>query len=61
KLKSSGPSRIINVSSMLHWCGTINFDNINGESHYSATTVYSDTKLALNLFTHSLANKLKDT
>ena len=60
-LKASAPSRIINVSSVGHYSGHINFDDLNLEKEYGAWKAYGQSKLALVLFTHELAKKLQGT
>jgi NAD(P)-dependent dehydrogenase (short-subunit alcohol dehydrogenase family) len=58
-LKASAPSRIINVSSVGHYNGHINFDDLNLEKEYGGWKAYGQSKLALVLFTHELAKKLQ--
>jgi NAD(P)-dependent dehydrogenase (short-subunit alcohol dehydrogenase family) len=58
-LKTSAPSRIINVSSVGHYNGHINFDDLNLEKEYGGWKAYGQSKLALVLFTHELARKLQ--
>ncbi|XP_057190804.1 retinol dehydrogenase 12 isoform X2 [Triplophysa rosa] len=60
-LKRSAPSRIINLSSMAHSWGTIRLDDVNSERNYHSRRAYGQSKLAIILFTRSLAKKLKDT
>ncbi len=60
-LKASAPSRIINVLSVGHYNGHINFDDLNLEKDYSGWKAYGQSKLALVLFTHELAKKLQGT
>jgi NAD(P)-dependent dehydrogenase (short-subunit alcohol dehydrogenase family) len=60
-LKASAPSRIINVSSVGHYNGHINFDDLNLERDYGGWKAYGQSKLALVLFTHELAKKLQGT
>ena len=60
-LKASAPSRIINVSSIGHYGGHINFDDLNLEKEYGGWKAYGQSKLALVLFTHELAKKLHGT
>ncbi len=60
-LKASAPSRIINVSSVGHYSGHINFDDLNLEKEYGGWKAYGQSKLALVLFTHELAKKLQGT
>lgn len=59
KLKASAPSRIINVSSVAHFRGDINFDDLNSEKSYDEAKAYNQSKLANVLFTKSLAILLK--
>ncbi|HEV2226743.1 MAG TPA: SDR family oxidoreductase [Nitrososphaerales archaeon] len=58
-LKKSTPSRIINVSSVAHYSGHLNFDDLQMEKGYGVMRAYSQSKLALVLFTHELARRLK--
>lgn len=58
-LKASKPSRIVNVSSFLHYFGEIDFDNLNMERYWSDCLVYSNSKLFLNLMTLELSKQLK--
>ena len=62
-MKQSGPSRIINVSSLAHRFGTgvINFDDINAEKDYDPFAAYQQSKLANILFTRELSVHLEDT
>ena len=60
-LKKSAPSRIINVSSMVHGSAKIEFDNLQGEKNYSGYSAYGRSKLANILFTHELAERLRGT
>ena len=53
------PSRVINVSSVGHIFGSINFDDLNYEKGYSATHAYAQSKLANILFTRELARRLQ--
>lgn len=59
-LKKSAPSRIINVTSGMHY-GTINFDDIEFKNNFSGARAYSQSKLGLILFTRFLAKKLEET
>jgi len=61
-LKSSTPSRIVNVSSMAHRQGTLDFDNLQFErGGFSIMKAYGRSKLAQVLFTHELAGRLAGT
>ena len=60
-LKANAPSRIINVSSVGHYNGHVNFDDLNLEKEYGGWKAYGQSKLALVLFTHELAKRLQGT
>lgn len=55
-LKESQPARIVNVASSVQ-AKSIDFDNLNGEKHYSQMKAYSISKLALILFTYEFARR----
>ena len=59
KLKSSTPSRIINVSSVAHRNGKVDFENIHGEKSFSGYSAYALSKLANILFTYELSRRLE--
>lgn len=61
KIRASVPSRIINVSSVAHTRGTINFDDLNSDKDYSRRLAYQQSKLANVLFTRELARQLNGT
>ncbi|XP_069948214.1 retinol dehydrogenase 13 isoform X2 [Cherax quadricarinatus] len=61
KLKASAPSRIINVSSVAHMRGSINFSDLNGDKNYGEGQAYAQSKLANILFTRELAERLEGT
>jgi NAD(P)-dependent dehydrogenase (short-subunit alcohol dehydrogenase family) len=66
-LKSSAPSRIINVSSGLAKNGKVDLDDLQSENNYEGTKayarvrapVYANTKLMLMMYTYELARRLK--
>jgi len=66
-LKSSAPSRIINVSSGLAKNGKVDLDDLQGERNYKGTKFYSpsrapgydNAKLMLMMFTYELARRLE--
>lgn len=58
RLKSSAPSRIVNVSSASHYRGHVDFDDLQGSRRYGGMRAYSQSKLALVLFTRELAKRL---
>jgi len=59
-LKKSSPSRIINVTSGMHY-GKINFDDMEFKNNFSGAKAYRQSKLGLILFTRLLAKKLEGT
>jgi NAD(P)-dependent dehydrogenase (short-subunit alcohol dehydrogenase family) len=61
RLKSSDPARVVTVSSMVHSGARIDFEDLQAEKGYSASGVYSMTKLANVLFTYELARRLGDS
>lgn len=61
ELKASAPARIINVSSVGHTRGTIDFADLQGTQRYSFTKAYGQSKLAQIYFTYELADRLKGT
>lgn len=61
-LKGSTPARIVNLASMVHRWGRINFDDLmGGERGYSMGRAYNQSKLANVLFTYELARRLDGT
>jgi NAD(P)-dependent dehydrogenase (short-subunit alcohol dehydrogenase family) len=58
---ASAPARIVNVSSIAHLAGVINFENLQGERAYTRLRIYGNTKLANVLFTLELARRLEGT
>ncbi len=61
-LKHSAPARIVNVSSIGHYRGTLDFDDLGYErGGYQIMGAYSRSKLANVLFTRSLARRLDGT
>jgi len=60
-LKASAPSRIVNVSSDAHNGAKVDFEDLQGEKKFSGWHAYSQSKLAMILFTHELAKKLDGT
>uniref|UniRef100_A0A3P9I0S4 Si:dkey-23o4.6 n=1 Tax=Oryzias latipes TaxID=8090 RepID=A0A3P9I0S4_ORYLA len=60
KLRSSAPSRVVNVSSIAHRGGRIDFDDLFfSRRPYGALESYRQSKLANILFTRDLARRLK--
>jgi len=60
-LKASAPSRLVEVSSVAHYNGHIDFEDLQGEKGYGGWKAYSQAKLAQVLFTYELARRLKGT
>ncbi|KAG0721254.1 Retinol dehydrogenase 13 [Chionoecetes opilio] len=58
KLKASAPSRVVNVSSIAHMRGQINFADLNSSENYDEAEAYAQSKLANILFTQELAERL---
>ena len=61
RIKEAPSARIVNVSSMGHAVGKVEFDNLNSERSYSAWNAYVNSKLVNILFNRSLAKRLKGT
>jgi NAD(P)-dependent dehydrogenase (short-subunit alcohol dehydrogenase family) len=62
RLKASAPSRIITVASkglIAYPFLDIDFDNLNGEKHFSMERAYYQSKQAQVMFTFDLAERLK--
>ena len=51
-------SRIVNVSSMAHYFGKIDFSDLSSENAYNAQAAYGQSKLANLLFTYELQRRL---
>ncbi|XP_059473314.1 retinol dehydrogenase 12-like [Neocloeon triangulifer] len=58
-IQASAPSRIINVSSGLHWLGKINYNDMKMRKSYKPTKAYNRSKLCNILFTLELIQRLK--
>lgn len=61
KLKSSAPSRIVNLADISHKKGKINFQDLNSDKEYDPGKAYDQSKLANVLFTKELAKRLEGT
>ena len=62
RLKEAPAARIVNVSSLSYKrCKGINFEDINCEHAYHPRDAYGQSKLAVILFTRSLAKRLEGT
>jgi NAD(P)-dependent dehydrogenase (short-subunit alcohol dehydrogenase family) len=58
-LESTPGARVVNVSSMAHRQGTMDFDNLNAEKGYAKWPAYGQSKLANLLFTFELQRRLE--
>lgn len=58
-LERAAAPRVVNVSSMMHRRGVMNFDDLMGEKSYSPWGAYSQSKLANLLFGLELSQRLK--
>lgn len=61
ELEAVSEARVINVSSVAHRRGKIDFADLNGTRRYSFAKAYGQSKLAQILFTYELANRLTGT
>jgi NAD(P)-dependent dehydrogenase (short-subunit alcohol dehydrogenase family) len=59
-LVASGAGRVVNVSSLMHRRGRMQFDDLQGEKRYSAWPAYGQSKLANLLFTTELQRRLSE-
>lgn len=57
-IRKSSAGRIVNVSSIAHKRGRINFDDLFYQSGYAAYKAYADSKLMLIYFTYDLSEQL---
>lgn len=60
-LKSSAPSRVINVGSGLQSSGKVDFNDLQSEKDYNASNAYANAKLMLTMWTYDLASRLQGT
>jgi retinol dehydrogenase 14 len=61
RLKASAPARVVTVSSNAQSLGRIDFEDLQGERHYSEQKAYPQSKLASVMFTYELARRLEGT
>jgi NAD(P)-dependent dehydrogenase (short-subunit alcohol dehydrogenase family) len=59
KLKDQAGARIVNVSSLAHRNGRIDYDDIHADKNYSRMARYGMSKFANILFTYELQRRLK--
>ncbi|MBA2677919.1 MAG: SDR family oxidoreductase [Ktedonobacteraceae bacterium] len=60
-LKASAPARIVNVNSVQHRSGRIDFDDLQEERDYELMRAYRQAKLANLLSVYELARRLRGT
>jgi len=58
-LRSSAPSRIINLSSGLYKSGRLDLNDLQSEKSYNGMQVYANAKLMVLMFTYALARRLE--
>jgi NAD(P)-dependent dehydrogenase (short-subunit alcohol dehydrogenase family) len=56
-LMRSDTARVITMSSIMHWMGRIDFEDLQSENHYSAWGAYGQSKLANLMFAKELARR----
>jgi retinol dehydrogenase-14 len=61
RLVASAPARIVNVASTGHYAGTLDFDDLGYQRGYQIMKAYARSKLAMVMYTRSLATKLEGT
>jgi NAD(P)-dependent dehydrogenase (short-subunit alcohol dehydrogenase family) len=54
KLRASLQPRVVNISSLVHKMGVIQFDNLQSERCYQPNAAYNQSKLAMLMFTFEL-------
>jgi len=60
-LKSSAPSRVVNLGSGLGSSGRILFDDFQYEKKYDGMKAYANSKLMITMYTYELARRLEGT
>lgn len=61
RLRESGGARIVNVASLAHRRGDMDFSDLQYARRYDGQRAYARAKLANILFTHELARRLEGT
>jgi len=61
RLSQAPAARVVTVSSNAQALGRIDFDDLQGESNYSGSRAYDQSKLANVLFSYELARRLDGT
>uniref|UniRef100_U5EY50 Putative dehydrogenase with different specificities related to short-chain alcohol dehydrogenase n=1 Tax=Corethrella appendiculata TaxID=1370023 RepID=U5EY50_9DIPT len=59
-MKTTAPSRIVNITSLSYKWAILNKDDLNSENFYHKWKAYGQSKLCNILFTRHLARKIKD-
>jgi len=59
QLARAESARIVTVSSLGHWAGRVNFDDLQGTRSYDRLTAYFQSKLANVLFMRELQRRLE--
>ncbi|UCE11918.1 MAG: SDR family oxidoreductase [Candidatus Thorarchaeota archaeon] len=60
-LRSSAPSRVINLTSGLHKRANVDFDDLQSKRKFSWRDAYGGAKLLLIMYTYELARRLEGT
>jgi NAD(P)-dependent dehydrogenase (short-subunit alcohol dehydrogenase family) len=58
-LRATPGARIVSISSLMHFIGRIDFDDLNSHTRYNATRAYAQSKVANLLFARELARRLE--
>ncbi|MEA9986535.1 MULTISPECIES: SDR family oxidoreductase [Subtercola] len=58
-LLRSDRARVVTMSSIMHWFGRLDFDDLQSENHYNAWIVYARSKLANLMFAKEFARRSK--
>ena len=61
RIKECAPSRIVNVSSVVHYLGSLDFDDMMWEKYYQAQKAYFRSKLANVMFSYELSKRLAES
>jgi NAD(P)-dependent dehydrogenase (short-subunit alcohol dehydrogenase family) len=61
RLLAAEAARVVSVSSIGHFVGRINFDDLHSRKRYNAILAYGQSKLANLLFTRELQRRLEQT
>jgi len=61
RLEASAPARIINLSSVAYRFASMRFDDLECKNFFNPIQIYGQSKLAVMIFTHALAEKIDGT